>query len=329
MNLEVLAIGNPIIDMYARIGNEQLHCIQKYLSAAEWGCTFHVQEEVFDGLLTCLEPEHTVPGGGAFNTIRVLSQLGHTTGFIGGLGEEPPHIFSRELHLHGIADYTSTFYGRPCGRSICVQEGPHSLLIFNPAAAAELQRLEPQVSQGVYPKLIYIEGFVLPRYPLIRELLEGRSTTDAQVAVDLGAPAIAGSHKDFLLSTVLPAASYLFGTEAEIAALGAGPSKLLSTLKHSSSESATLVVKRGALGSTIYTSKTSLRIPPCEACVRDTTGAGDAYAAFYLSAVLRGESVLDAARAASYGSSLTLSRFGGKIETDSVQQFTSKNKAHR
>lgn len=329
MNLEVLGIGNPIIDMYARIGSEQLHCIQKYLSAAEGGGTFHVQEDVFDDLLTCLEPEHTVPGGGAVNTIRILSQLGHTTGFIGGLGEAHHHIFSRELQLHGIVDYTSTFYGRPCGRSICVQQGPHSVLIFNPAAAAELQQLEPQVLQRVKPKLIYIEGFVLPRYPLIRQLLEGRSTTDAQVAVDLGAAAIAGTHKDFLLGTVLPAVSYLFGTEAEIEALEVEPSKLLSILKSSPLGSATLVVKRGALGSTIYTSETSLKVPPCEACVRDTIGAGDAYAAFYLSAILRGESVHDAAQAASYGSSLTLSRFGGKIGTDSIQQINTKNSRHR
>src|SRR6056297_1841426 len=119
MNITLLGMGNPIFDMYSSIDNQQLSCIQQYVNSAAWGQTLHVEDSLFEQLLTCVKPELVIPSGGAFNTIRILAQLGHSTGFIGTLGgretpisHKPPltdNVFHREMRSHGIIEYTHTY----------------------------------------------------------------------------------------------------------------------------------------------------------------------------------------------------------------------------
>jgi len=323
MNGTLLGVGNPIFDMYSHIDNQNLSCIRQYIDSASWGRTFHVEESLFEQLLTCVEPELVIPGGGAFNTIRILSQLGHPAGFIGTLGgkatlfsHKPPltaESFHKEMKNHGIKEYTDTEGIQPCGRSLCFYQGARRLLIVNPAAAVKLQDLKDGLLKKVNPHLIYVEGFLLPRHRLLREVCDWQRRSGATIAVDLGAPPLVKHNRDFIVNTVLPHTTYLFGTEDEIGALQIGYQDIRSKLANG-----TLVVKKGAAGSSIYHKTGFFEIPPHKTEVLDSTGAGDAYAAFYLSGILHGMTARTAAEAATYGSSLVLSNLGGYIDTSAV-----------
>src|SRR6056297_3166076 len=323
MNSTLLGVGNPIFDMYSSIDNQKLSCLQQVVDSAEWGQTFHVEDSVFEQLLTCIEPELVIPGGGAFNTIRILAQLGHSAGFIGTLGgretpiaHKPPlteKAFHREMREHGILEYTHTDKHQPCGRSLCLYQGSQCLLIFNPAAAAKLQHLEDNLLKKTEPRLIYVEGFLLPRHRLLQKICDWQRYSGVEIAIDLGAPALVRHNRDFIVSTVLPHTTYLFGTEAEISALQIGYKNIISKLANG-----TLVVKRGAEGSSIYHKSGFFQIPPHKSRVIDSTGAGDAYAAFYLSGKLHGMTAETAAKAAAYGSSLVLSNWGGYIDSAAI-----------
>jgi len=309
--------------MYSSIDNRKLSCIRQYVDSAAWGRTFHVEDSLFEQLLTCVEPKLIIPGGGAFNTIRILSQLGHSAGFIGTLGDKAtliPHkspltaeSFQREMKNHGIKEYSNTDGNQPCGRSLCLYQGAQSLLIVNPAAAVNLQGLEDGLLKKVDPHLIYVEGFLLPRHRLLREVCDWQRRSGATIAVDLGAPLLVRHNRDFILNTVLPHTTYLFGTEDEIGALQLEYQDIRSKLANG-----TLVVKKGAAGSSIYHRTGFLEIPPHKTEVVDSTGAGDAYAAFYLSGILHGMTARTAAETATYGSSLVLANMGGYINTSAV-----------
>ncbi|MDZ7794993.1 MAG: PfkB family carbohydrate kinase [Spirochaetia bacterium] len=323
MNTTLLGIGNPIFDMYSSIDNRQLSCIRHYVDSAAWGQTFHVEDSVFEQLLTCVKPKLVIPGGGAFNTIRILTQLGHSAGFIGALGgretpilHTPPltaEFFYQEMKNHGIIDYTHTYNDQPCGRSLYLYQSAQRLLIVNPAAAVKLQDPEEGLLKKLDPHLIYVEGFLLPRHRLLQEVCDWQRYSGATIAVDLGAPPLVRHNRDFIVSTVLPHTTYLFGTEEEIGSLEIGYEEIRSKLANG-----TLVVKKGAAGSSIYHRTGFLEIPPHKTEVLDSTGAGDAYAAFYLSGILHGTTDRTAAEAAAYGSSLVLSNLGGSIDTSAV-----------
>ncbi|MCF7915436.1 MAG: hypothetical protein K9L66_09740 [Spirochaetaceae bacterium] len=323
MNSTVLGLGNPIFDMYSSLDNQKLFCIRQYVDSAAWGRTFHVEDSLFEQLLTCVEPKLVIPGGGAFNTVRILSQLGHSAGFIGTLGaratllsHKPPltaESFQWEMKNYGIKEYTNTEGNQPCGRSLCLYQGDQSLLIVNPAAAVNLQELEDSLLREADPHLIYVEGFLLPRRRLLQEVCDWQRRSGGTLAIDLGAPPLVEHNRDFIVSTVLPHTTYLFGTEDEIDGLQMEPEDIRSKLANG-----TLVVKKGAAGSSIYHRTGFLDIPPHKTEVIDSTGAGDAYAAFYLSGILHGMTARTAAEAATYGSSLVLSNLGGNIDTSVV-----------
>lgn len=348
MKTEILGIGNPIFDICAHIELDALPFLRTLLPTADWGQTFHVDDANFEKLCAGLHcrAETVVPGGGAFNTIRILAQLGHSAGFIGGLGEVPyplptaqgtPHrtaergspqslsaaAFRNELQRHGIRDCTLSFAGRPCGRSLSLKSGSREILIFNPAAAVSLQHLDPRAAECIAqpPTVVYIEGFTLPRHALVRELLQHSQSSPARVALDLGAAPLVASQKEFLLQEVLPAVTYLFGTEDELAALDCVPSDLLHLpdYRAEKSEARTVVVKRGADGSTVMQDNDVFAVPARPAAVKDTSGAGDAYSAFYLSEVLRGTRPERAAEIAAYASARFLCQFGGFLETAEVE----------
>jgi sugar/nucleoside kinase (ribokinase family) len=176
-----------------------------------------------------------------------------------------------------------------------------------------LQNLGKDLLKKTEPHLIYVEGFLLPRHRLLQEVCDWQRRSGATIAVDLGSQALVQHNRDFLLSTVIPHTTYLFGTEAELGALQIGYEDIQLKLANG-----TVVVKKGAAGSSIYHRFGLLEIPPHEAAVLDSTGAGDAYAAFYLSAILHGAPPKAAAEAAAYGSSLVLSNFGGYIDAAAV-----------
>lgn len=332
MKTDILGIGNPIFDICVRIDKKALQFLQTLLPSADWGRTFHVNDASFEKLYTGLQcsSEEVVPGGGAFNTIRILAQLGHSTGFIGGLGDVSPLLphclsaaaFRNELQRHGIRDCTSSFPGRPSGRSLCLKSGSREILIFNPAAAASLQHLDLStlkcMAQPV--KVMYIEGFILPRRTLVRELLNRCQTGTTRVALDLGAAPLVASQKEFLLQEVLPSVGYLFGTEDEFAALGCAPSDLrhLPDRRPEKTGERSIVIKKAAAGSTVLHGKDVVSIPAHPAEVEDTSGAGDAYSAFFLAEILKGSRPARAAEIAAHASTRFLSQFGGFLETAAV-----------
>ncbi len=314
--------------MFAHISEHQLDYIKTQVPGADWGNTLHVRERLFDMLLEKIRPEHVVPGGGAFNTIRIMAQLRHSTGFCGGLGKTDSlrginsQSFRRELNTYGISDFTQVLPDKPCGRSLYLYNGLKKILIFNPAAAAALNTINTEVLKKAFPKIIYMEGFIVPRYDLVQQVVYLKETARAALAIDLGAEPIVRTHRDFLLDYVLPKTLYVFGTEKEIAALGLPVTELNNYLNNERNLPSIIVMKKGPFGSTIYVNSREDKkkeIQPRKALVVDTGGAGDSYAGFFLSALIGGASVKRAARVASYGSTLAVSQFGGNISSTLVE----------
>ncbi|HDQ14997.1 MAG TPA: hypothetical protein ENN41_09325 [Sediminispirochaeta sp.] len=327
--IEIIAVGNPIIDIYAGIDEQGFSCLKKTAPDFEWGQVRHVDDELFAELLSCVDPEDIVPGGGAYNALRILAQRGFRTGFVGALGGGAastaddtapsavggmsfgPELFREEMRHFGIVDLTATVSGRPTGRSLCLRDtagGAESLLIFNPAAATELGAISEDASGTLKPRLIYLEGFVLPRTALVEDILAWRGRVGAKLAVDLGASPIVGARRDFLLEELLPRTSFLFGTKEELEAFGLMYDELLHRMNRG-----VLVCKKGPDGSSVLFGESRIDVPARAVSVLDTTGAGDAYAAFFLTEYLRGRTVEQAAESAAYGSSLVLRQYGGRI----------------
>lgn len=112
------------------------------------------------------------------------------------------------------------------------------------------------------------------------------------------------------LQAVLPACDLIVGTEEEIRIAGGYEDTAAAVARIRASSRATLVVKRGAAGCTVYDGDHVLNLHGFPVVVLNTLGAGDAFLSGLLAAWLRGEPWESCARLGNACGALTVARHG-------------------
>jgi 2-dehydro-3-deoxygluconokinase len=97
-------------------------------------------------------------------------------------------------------------------------------------------------------------------------------------------------------------------TDDEMAALGWGDG--IDALAHRFPKAATIILKQGKQGASLWRAGERADIPSFEVAVKDTVGAGDSFDAGFLSATLRGAALRDAGRFAAATAALTCTGTG-------------------
>ena len=84
LNMEILGIGNAIVDVICKVDDEFI--TKNNLTKSTMKLIFDDSE--FENLLSNLKIEKTVSGGSVANSIVGLSQLGNEVGFIGKVNDD-------------------------------------------------------------------------------------------------------------------------------------------------------------------------------------------------------------------------------------------------
>ena len=230
-------------------------------------------------------------GGSAANTARWLARLGARSTLVTVVGRDPAgRALVDALKSDGVTVRSVRVAGRPTGRiGVVVMFGGERSFVADRGAADELR------PEDLQPGWFEVDLLHVPAYSLIGEPLgdAGRRSIElaraagALISLDLAsaAPLLAKGRRAARRLVEDAAPDILFSTagEAEAYLGGYDPSGLL--------ESAPLaIVKRGAGGATLLARgeaaplRFEVATPPLTAT--DTTGAGDAFDAGFLTAYL-------------------------------------------
>ncbi len=215
-------------------------------------------------------------GGQASNVAAWCSHLGGSAGVISVLGDDPAGRLIREM----LASRNVAVMGPPgTGRSAVIVSlvgpGGRRTMLSDRGASATLtaEDLNPEWFAGA--RWLHLSGYSLfgPRGPEPAIAAAGlAAAAGARVSVDLSsATLLAGLPRARVRGLVADVrAEVVLGNELEVAAAG--------HLRVSE-----LVVKRGAAGCRVIAGGASVDLPGVPpAAVRDSTGAGDAFAAGWL-----------------------------------------------
>jgi sugar/nucleoside kinase (ribokinase family) len=316
--LDVLAIGNAIVDVIAPADEALVECA----GLVKGSMRLLGEAQALD-LHARMSGAREISGGSAANTAVGLAALGGRAGFIGQVGDDRlGALFTRELREAGI-DYSTPANGEGVATARCLilvtEDAQRSMCTF-PGAAHLLSPDMIDADQVRDSAILYLEGYLWDS-PIARSAMEhaiaaahraGRKValTPSDIAC------IRREHDRFTRLLTEGKIDMLFLNEVELMALAA-TEDAAAAIDLISPQVELLVVTHGAAGATAIYRGTRVSAPaePTERVV-DTTGAGDLFAAGFLYGHARGEPLAECLRVGAIAAAEVISHFGARPEAD-------------
>lgn len=319
LEYEILGIGNALIDIFAAVDEEVGPLFGLYPGRA-----VHVDYQRLSEIAVALPDPVIGAGGGAANTIKLAALLGLSSAFIGAVGSDPngepdrfARIFEQELQETGV----KTFLVRgtdPTGACAVIRmPGDTISVAAAPSAALSLQAEDIDEKLIQKTKLLVLDGFLLPRKALVNRVFTLAERYGTVIALDVASVQLAAEYAEAIAEYAQKFPIILFMNEDEAAAFccslgkkdnpGAEPyacsdedeaaEALFEPLERLSAEDIfpVIVVKRGPKGSLVYASGNRHVERTRSVLPFDSNGAGDAFAAGFLTGYLKGRSLAECA----------------------------------
>ncbi len=284
---KVIGLSNALTDILINLGSDDV--LHKFgfgkggMSLVDSSVQGMV-EEATAGL------PHTLSlGGSTANTMRAMARLGIRTGYIGKVGRDSTgRFFEAALDNLGIEPFIS-HGSQPSGRclSLVSADGERTMVTYLGAAIEMSEEdIQPEVFAGY--DCLYVEGFQVQNHELIRHVMRMARRGGLKIAIDLASYNVVAENLEFLRGLVVEYVDIVFANEQEAEAF-TGEVEPINALEAISKMCELAVVKIGTRGALIKSGGEVIHVGIMAAAKRvDTTGAGDFYAAGFLSGMLRG-----------------------------------------
>ena len=231
-------------------------------------------------------------GGAAANLAVWLTRAGAPVHLVGRVGDDPAgRAVAEELRAAGVGGTLQVDGGLATGTCVVLVEpgGERSML---PDAGANAALAPTPLPPGAAH--LHVAGYALLRpgsRPAALALLAAARAAGVPVSVDPSSAAPLARAPGFL--EWVAGAALLLPNRAEAAVL-AGTADVEAAARALTAHGGEVVVKLGAEGALWTDGATLLHVPATPVAAADSTGAGDAFAAGLLAALLRGAAPAEA-----------------------------------
>jgi sugar/nucleoside kinase (ribokinase family) len=287
---DVLGIGNAIVDVLARTEDDFL--VKQGMNK---GSMALIDEARAQAIYEAMGPAVEISGGSAANTIDGLASLGGCGAFVGRVkNDDLGHAFSHDIRAAGVSFTTSpTTSGPSTGRCyvLVTPDGERTMNTYLGAA----QDLHPaDIDEGMIASsaIVYLEGYLWDPKNAKDAFLKAAKVahqSERKVALSLSDAFCVDRWRDEFLQLMRSGTvDLIFANEAELQSLYQ-TSDFDSAVKALRNDIDIAVVTRSEKGCLVIGPDGTEAVPafPVEKVV-DTTGAGDLFAAGFLSGLARG-----------------------------------------
>ncbi len=315
---DVIAIGNAVVDVISSCEEELIEELQ----LNRGGMTL-IDEERADELYDAMGPAREVSGGSAANTLAGLATLGLQCAFVGQVADDQlGEVFRHDMRATGIDFDTPARAGEPATGRVLIFVTPDGERTMNtflgagqylPAAALD----EDLISSGA---ILYLEGYLWdPEEPraAMRRAIEVAREAGRKVAFTASESFVIERHGDDFRSMIESGLiDILFVNESELATL-TGLEDFEAGIAEVSSKVPVLVATRSEKGAVAIAQgeRAQVAAEPVDKVI-DTTGAGDQFAAGFLSGYARGSDLKTCLRRGAIAAAEVISHYGPRPETN-------------
>ena len=313
---DILGIGNAIVDVVARTGDQFLkkHAMRK-------GGMMLIDDRAAEALYAEMPPAQEGSGGSAANTCAVAAGLGARVAYLGKVADDQlGRVFSHDLRAAGVHFPSSPLIGGAPTARCLVLVTPDAERTMNVYLGACVAFAESDVDLALVADcaVTYLEGYLFDppaAQAAFRRAAVAARGAGRQVALSLSDPFCVDRHRHAFRGLVADSVDILFANEAEICALF----ETDTFEKATEAARATVplaVLTRAEQGSVILRGSETVEVMAEPATVVDTTGAGDAYAAGFLAGFVGGRDLAACGRLASLAAAEIVSHYGARPVAD-------------
>ena len=319
---ELFCIGNALVDVFAQ-ADEKL--------CDSYGITTpvqHIEMEELTSILSALPEYITVSGGGAANTAKVAGFLGARACFTGAIGRKNTpdnfgRIFEKDLAASSVK-LNLKIKPLPTGICLILKTGENKTRIAAaPSAAMELSEDDINEEDVKKTKLVVVDGYMLWRPGFVRHILNLADKYGKPAAIDLGSPGIAREKAADVEEYARKYPLILFMNEEEADAFYIGLYRGLQGIKPldqffrsftTGNSWPIIAVKLGSLGAICFSGGEMHQNGTKAINALETTGAGDAFSAGFLTAWVRNKPLPECAAMGNKAAALVLGAEGSQME---------------
>jgi sugar/nucleoside kinase (ribokinase family) len=316
--LDIIAIGNAIVDILAPAEPALI---------AELGMTPGgmqlIDADQAAALYAKMGSAVESSGGSAGNTIAGAAALGSRCGFIGQVADDQfGKIFAHDLTAIGVSFATPAGGSSPPTAQCLIFVTPDGQRTMNTflGASQNLPAAAIDANLIASASILYLEGYLWdpeePRAAMKGAIAAARGA-GRKVAFTLSDGFVIGRYRDDFNALIDGGQiDILFANDGEICAL-TGQDDLETAIALAAKKVPTLVVTRGADGALAIQNGVRVDVPaePVTKIV-DTTGAGDLFAAGFLSGQVQGRSLSDSLIMGAVCAAEIISHYGPRPEAD-------------
>jgi sugar/nucleoside kinase (ribokinase family) len=320
-DLDVVAIGSPLLDVIELASDEQLTQV-----GLEKGSMTLIDLVTANAVQEFMGAPRYVSGGSVANTTAGIAVLGGTAGFVGAVADdEVGRTYAENLRAAGVEfepHYSESAAGDGLGTGRCVvliTEDADRTMGTYLGAASTLSPEGVPTSLVARASVVLLEGYLWD-VPAAKEAMRHAAATahasDGSVALSLSDPFCVSRHQREFLELLTDDVDILLGNEEEVTMLFGASSH--GTAVEAAEETGLLVVMtRGAQGAVVLTARGPEEVPAAAVeRVVDTTGAGDLFAAGFLFGLTHGMDPVESTTLGGLCAAEIISHTGARPEAD-------------
>lgn len=313
MKYDCIGIGNPMIDILARVDET----VVARLGLTKGLFNLVSREKSAETLAAIADaPKDVAAGDATANTLAGLANLGLKTFFVGKTGDdEHGRLYLKMTEAAGCAHAFAKNPAVPTG-SVIALITPDAQRTFATYLGAALTLVPDDFPVGAVAesRFVYLTGYQLDD-PALRAVamraLTAAKAHGVPVGIDLADVGVINRNRDLLKQLVKDYATVYFANEPEGAAF-TGETDPARCLEKMAAYAPVACLKLAERGSLISERGRVVPVAPVPARAVDTTGAGDIYAAGVVYGLIEGLPAEEYGRIASIISSHIVARMGAR-----------------
>jgi adenosine kinase len=315
---DILGFGNAIVDVIARTDDDVLakHGLNK-------GAMQLVDEATADRLYGVMGQTTIVSGGSAANTIIGAASFGCKTAFVGRVkADEPGKMFAHDIKQAKVDFSTAASPDGPATARCLVFVTPDGQRTMNTflGACQNLTEADVDAEAVAQSSITYLEGYLWdPPAAKAAFVKASKIARDAgqRVALTLSDAFCVDRYRDEFLGLMRDGSvQILFANEHELLSLYQ-TSDFDTALGLLRGENLLAAVTRSEKGCVVIKGETSVAVPafPIENLV-DTTGAGDLFAAGFLTGLTKNKDLATCAKLGALAAAEIIQHIGARPQAD-------------